>query len=168
MYTSAVYDQIPVLKATGTGRTTLSAFHEALVALDLGHYNLIRLSSVVPPGTSVDGTGKAPVPAGQWGDRLYCVYAEWRATEIGEEAWAGVGWVQRLDGQGGLFVEHEGTSEAYVENQLRMSLADLVKGHEDEFTTGDWVLNGAVCTGEPVCSMVLAAYETAPWNGVAR
>ena len=142
MYTSAVYDQIPVLKATGTGRTTLSAFHEALVALDLGHYNLIRLSSVVPPNTSVDGTGKAPVPAGQW--------------------------VQRLDGQGGLFVEHEGTSEAYVENQIRLSLADLVKGHEDEFTTGDWVLNGAVCTGEPVCSMVLAAYETAPWNGVAR
>jgi arginine decarboxylase len=168
MYRSAVYDQIPVLKATGTGRTTLSAFHEALVSLELSRYNLVRLSSVVPPNTSVDATGKAPVPEGHWGDRLFCVYAEWRAAGLGEEAWAGVGWVQRLDGRGGLFVEHEGSSEAYVQNQITLSLRDLVKGHEDEFTTGDRVLNGAVCTGEPVCSMVLAAYETAPWNGATR
>ena len=60
MHTSAVHDQIPVLTATGTGATTLAAFHDALVQLDLGHYNLVRLSSVVPPATSVDATGKAP------------------------------------------------------------------------------------------------------------
>src|SRR5688572_16746974 len=101
--TSAVYDQIPILCASGSGGTPLSAFHAALVEVDLGHYNLVRLSSVIPPGTSVDGTGKAPVPAGSWGDRMYCVYAEQHATEIGQQAWAGVGWVQRLDGGGGLF-----------------------------------------------------------------
>jgi arginine decarboxylase len=168
MHTSAVRDQIPVLCATGTGGTTLSAFHEALVAVDLGHYNLIRLSSVVPPGTSVDATGKAPAPVGEWGDKLYCVYAEQRATEIGEQAWAGIGWVQRLDGRGGLFVEHEGTSEAFVENAIRTSLRDLVRGQEDRFTTGDWVLNGAMCTGEPVCSLVIAAYETQGWAGADR
>jgi len=162
---SAVYDQIPVLRATGTGGTTLSAFHEALVAVDLGHYNLVRLSSVIPPDTSVDATGKAPVPVGEWGDRMYCVYAEQRTTEVGEEAWAGVGWVQRLDGGGGLFVEHEGTSEAFVTNAIRTSLGDLVAGREDEYSAPDWVLNGAVCTGAPVCSLVIAAYEAAPWVG---
>ena len=165
MHTSAVRDQIPVLCATGTGGTTLSAFHEALVAVDLGHYNLIRLSSVVPPGTSVDATGKAPAPVGEWGDKLYCVYAEQRATEIGEQAWAGIGWVQRLDGQGGLFVEHEGTSEAFVSNAIRTSLQDIVAGQEELFSAPDWVLNGAVCTGKPVCSLVVAAYETATWAG---
>ncbi len=165
MSASAVYDQIPVLRATGTGGTTLSAFHEALVAVDLGHYNLVRLSSVIPPDTSVDATGKAPVPVGEWGDRMYCVYAEQRTTEVGEEAWAGVGWVQRLDGGGGLFVEHEGTSEAFVTNAIRTSLGDLVAGREDEYSAPDWVLNGAVCTGAPVCSLVIAAYEAAPWVG---
>ncbi len=165
MSASAVYDQIPVLRATGTGGTTLSAFHEALVAVDLGHYNLVRLSSVIPPDTSVDATGKAPVPVGEWGDRMYCVYAEQRTTEVGEEAWAGVGWVQRLDGRGGLFVEHEGTSEAFVTNAIRTSLGDLVAGREDEYSAPDWVLNGAVCTGAPVCSLVIAAYEAAPWVG---
>src|SRR3954451_17832091 len=164
MYTSAVYGQIRGLKATGTGGTTLSAFHEALVALDLGHYNLIRLASVVPPNTSVDATGTAPVPAGHCGHRLYCVYAEWRAPEIGEQAWAGVGWVQRLDGRGGLFVEHEGTSEQYDSQAIRPSLRDLVRGREDEYAAPDWVRNGATCTGEPVCSLVIAPYEAAAWT----
>jgi arginine decarboxylase len=165
MHTSAVYDQIPVVRATGRGGTVLSAFHEALVAVDLGYYNLVRLSSVIPPRTKVDVTGKAPAPAGQWGDRLYCVYADQRATAPGEQAWAGIGWVQRHDGGGGLFVEHEGSSEDFVTHAISTSLRDLVAGREDEFAPPEWVVNGAVCTGEPVCSLVIAAYETAPWAG---
>ena len=93
------------------------------------------------------------------------MYAEQRATGAGEQAWAGVGWVQRLDGGGGLFVEHEGASETAVAGAIRASLRDVVAGHEDEFTAPDWVLGGAVCTGEPVCSLVIAPYETAPWAG---
>jgi arginine decarboxylase len=165
MRTSAVQDQIPVVRASATGGTTLSAFHNALVAVDLGHYNLIRLSSVIPPGTEVDATGKAPVPVGAWGDRMYCVYAAQSASAPGEEAWAGIGWVQRVDGGGGLFVEHEGPSEAYVTNAIRTSLRDLVAGREDDFTGPDWVVNGATCADQPVCSLVIAAYESAPWAG---
>jgi arginine decarboxylase len=165
MSTSAVHDQIPVLKATGRGGTTLSAFHDALVAVDLGFYNLVRLSSVVPPGTSVDATGKATVPSGAWGDKMYCVYAEQRAETLGEQAWAGIGWVQRLDGGGGLFVEHEGGTELYVTNAIKTSLRDLVAGMEDAFSAPDWVLNGAVCEGEPVCSLVIAPYECSTWVG---
>lgn len=164
-YTSAVNDQIPVLSASGSGETALAAFHAALVAVDLGHYNLVRLSSVIPPGTSVDATGKATVPAGAWGDRMYCVYAEQRATEVGEQAWAGIGWVQRLDGRGGLFVEHEGTSEQLVVRAIQSSLRDMVRDREDEFAAPDWVTNGVVCTGQPVCSVVIAPYESASWMG---
>ena len=168
MFTSAVYDQIPILRATGTGGTTLSAFHHALENVGLAHYNLVRLSSVIPPETSIDATGKAPTPTGQWGDKLYCVYAQQHATTLGEEAWAGIGWAQRLDGKGGLFVEHEGTSEAFVTTAIRTSLHDLLTGRETEFSAPDWVLGSAVCTGEPVCSLVLAPYETAPWTGQRR
>ena len=168
MHTSAVYDQIPVVKATGSGSTTLSAFHDALVQADIAVYNLVRLSSVIPPGTVVDPSGKAPVPQGAWGDRLYVVYAEQYATEPGEQAWAGIGWVQRLDGQGGLFVEHEGTSEGYVTNAIRNSLRDLVRGHEEAFTDPDFVVHGAVCESDPVCAMVIAPYETASWAGAPR
>jgi len=165
MSTSAVYNAIPIVRATGVGGTTLSAFHEALVAVDLGHYNLVRLSSVIPPRTGVNTDGTVSVPVGQWGDRMYCVYAVQTATEVGEQAWAGIGWVQRLDGQGGLFVEHEGTSEAFVRNAILTSLKDLVAGRESEYSAPEFVLHGAVCTDAPVCSLVIAPYEAASWAG---
>ncbi|GAA2674139.1 MULTISPECIES: pyruvoyl-dependent arginine decarboxylase [Actinoplanes] len=165
MTDSVVYDQIPVVRAIGRGTTSLSAFHDALVAMECGFYNLVRLSSVIPPGTTVDASGKAPVPVGAWGDRLFCVYAEQHASQPGEEAWAGIGWVQRRDGQGGLFVEHEGTSEAFVTESIRASLRDLVKGHEEEFEGPDYVVHGVVSDGTPVCAMVLAPYETISWKG---
>lgn len=162
---SVVNDQIPVMAAASSGGTPLAAFHAALATVGLDHYNLIRLSSVVPPGTSVDRTGKAPAPSGGWGDKLYCVYAERRATVAGEQAWAGVGWVLRLDGQGGLFVEHGGYSEEAVARAVRASLDDMVAHSRYEFATPQWVLHGAICAGPPVCSLVIAPYETAPWAG---
>lgn len=157
-------DQIPVMTSVGYGGTALSAFHSALAAINLDGYNLIRLSSVVPPHTGVDRTGSAPAPSGVWGDRLYCVYAELRATVAGEQAWAGLGWVQRLDGRGGLFVEHTGRTEQDVARALRTSLLDLVTGRRDEFTSPDWMISGAACTDRPVCALVIAPYQTEPWG----
>ncbi|GGK12706.1 pyruvoyl-dependent arginine decarboxylase [Pilimelia terevasa] len=165
MSSSAVYATIPVVAATGAGGTTLSAFHDALVQVNLGHYNLIRLSSVVPPQTRVDASGAAAVPVGQWGDKMYCVYAAQWATEPGEEAWAGIGWVQRRDGKGGLFVEHEGTSERFVRKAILTSLADLVRGREDEFAEPELTMRGAVCDDGPLCVLVIAPYEAAAWAG---
>ncbi len=163
MLRPAVTGQIPVLSSVGSGGTALAAFHNALVAVDLAQYNLIRLSSVIPPGIAVDATGAAPRPNGLWGDRLYCVYAHRSATTPGERAWAGIGWVQRLDGGGGLFVEHDGPTEEAVTCSISTSLRDLVAEREDQFTLPERVLVGAVCETEPVCALVIAAYRTSPW-----
>ncbi|SDP22032.1 arginine decarboxylase [Klenkia soli] len=155
---------IPVVTGTGTGSTELSAFDAALRDAGVANFNLVRLSSVVPPHTVVDTTGATPIPDGAWGDRLYCVYAEQRASVPGEQAWAGVGWVQRVDGAGGLFVEHEGDSEEIVTKLIDLSLADLVAGRPEEFGPVQQVRTGVTCTEEPVCAMVVAAYETAGWG----
>lgn len=160
---TTINGEMPILKATGTGRTALSAFHNALVKLSLGHYNLLRLSSVVPPGTLLDSTGNAPAPSGAWGDRLYCVYADQRTTTPGEEAWAGIGWVQRSSSGGGFLVEHEGGSEDFVTDSILTSLQDMVQDSAEEFSAPHFVVNGALCTGEPVCSLVIAPFEIAPW-----
>ena len=163
MSRSAVNSELPILKATGTGGTALAAFHNALVGVNLAHYNLIRLSSVIPPGTVIDPTGTAPAPTGSWGDRLYCVYAERRTTTPGEEAWAGIGWVQRFGG-GGLMVEHEGGSEAFVTDSILTTLYDMVQGCEADFAPPHFVVNGAHCTSKPVCSLVIAPFEMASWH----
>jgi arginine decarboxylase len=167
MSRSTINSELPILKATGTGGTALAAFHNALVGVNLGHYNLIRLSSVIPPGTMIDPTGTAPAPAGDWGDRLYCVYAEQRTTTPGEEAWAGIGWVQRLSGGGGLMVEHEGGSEAFVTDSILTTLYDMVQGCEAEYAAPHFVVNGAHCTSKPVCSLVIAPFELSSWHAGA-
>lgn len=163
MVSSNVNDHIPVMTAVGRGGTTLAAFHAALASVNLDGYNLIRLSSVVPPHITVDRFGQPTLPTGRWGDKLYCVYADRRSAVPGKEAWAGLGWVQRLDGQGGLFVEHAGDDREEVAIALRTSLRDLVRTQRYEYGQPDWLLSGTVCTGEPVCSLVIAPYETEPW-----
>lgn len=161
MPTTAAPVRLPVLRATCTGGTTLAAFHHALTTLDLGHYNLIRLSSVVPPGVVVDPL--APAPVGNWGDRLYCVYAEQRTSTLGEEAWAGVGWVQRVDGGGGLLVEHEGGSQGFVTEAITTSLLDMVAREPYAFTAPELVITGGRCHGEPLCALVIVPYQVVPW-----
>jgi arginine decarboxylase len=162
--TSAVRGRIPVLRAAATGATTLSAFHGALVAVNLGQYNLVRLSSVVPPRTRVDPSGTADVPAGEWGDRLYCVYADHYATIPGEWAWAGVGWLERRDGRGGFLVEHSGSSEAAVVAAIEASLRDFRAGSPEDFGGAEWLLSGIECTGDPVCALVITPYAVVPWS----
>jgi arginine decarboxylase len=96
---------------------------------------------------------------------MYCVYAERREACPGEQAWAGLGWIQRCDGAGGLFVEHDGRDKGAVEHDIQASLADMVAGAEDLYSPPQWILQGAVCTDKPVCALVIAPYESVLWTG---
>ncbi|MGI3786255.1 MAG: pyruvoyl-dependent arginine decarboxylase [Janthinobacterium lividum] len=170
--------RLPVLAANGTARTALAAFHRALVAVGLGHYNLVRLSSVIPPHTEVGvgRLGQGPALPARWrgprpedlvdgyhGDRVYCVYAEHGTDVAGEEVWAGVGWTQRVDGQGGYFVEHHGSDADAVGAEIQASLADMVEDEVAEFAPAEWVLEGVVCEGTPVCALVVVPYAVVGW-----
>src|SRR4051812_11887109 len=96
----------------GTAATTLGAFDAALYDAGIANYNLLRLSSVIPPNTDLtindNGIPHEVMPGG-WGDRLYVVMAKMRIDTPNAEAWAGIGWVQDPVTKKGLFVEHEGT-----------------------------------------------------------
>lgn len=160
--------RLPVLSAVATGATTLSAFHRALNTIRVGHYNLVRLSSVVPAGVVVEPAEGLQDMEGAWGDRLYCVYAEQRTSTPGEEVWAAVGWVQRPDGRGYL-VEHEGGSEGYVRDALHKSLDDMVDECGGDYGDAGAVVVGGHCEGRPICALVLVPFGTVPWNrGSAR
>ena len=155
--------RLPVVAATASGTTSLSAFHRALMAAGAGHFNLVRLSSVIPPGVETVRADAGAV-VGEWGDRLYCVYADQRASTPGEEAWAGVGWVSRVDEGGGFFVEHEGSSEQEVEDLLRSSLEDMVSEEPHAFSAPQWVTAGIRCESDPVAALVIVPYVTALWG----
>lgn len=155
--------RIAVASAFATGPTELSAFDAALVDAGVHNFNLIALSSVIPPGSKVVELGGAARPRGDWGDRLYVVMAQWRQSCPGESAWAGVGWVQAESGKG-LFVEHEGSSRAQVEADIRASLGALVEHRGERFGPVRMRLAGGVCEESPVCALVVAVFPSSPWS----
>lgn len=154
-----------VVSAVGYGRTELAAFDQALIRVGAANFNLVRVRSVIPPGSSVVESKRSPRLAGSiWGDRLYVVCAEQCASGPGEGAWAGVGWVQERDSGRGLFVEHHGSDEWQVRNDITASLEDLQHNRGVEFAPTRMRVIGAECTTEPVCALVLCALRTEPWS----
>jgi arginine decarboxylase len=157
---------IPILTARGSGPTALSAFDAALLAAGVANYNLVRLSSVIPPGTTIVDGGDAPgvLVDGEWGDRLYCVFARQDAATLGEEAWAGIAWVQDPESGAGLFVEHEGHSEGAVRADLSASISALCRNRGLPMLTPHERIIGTACEGEPVTALVIAPYLAAGWG----
>jgi arginine decarboxylase len=156
-------------KAIGRGSTELAAFDAALVGAGVANFNLIRLSSVIPPGGEIVEVDRCPLARdGAWGDRLYAVYAEQRTSVAGEQVWAGVGWSQDPVTGCGLFVEHEGAREQEVRQRIKDSLNDLhlVRGI-DRGPIHTCVV-GAMCTGAPTCALVVCGYGTEPWPVTAK
>jgi arginine decarboxylase len=163
--------EIRISAGRGIGLTRLSAFDAALRDAGVADFNLIRLSSVIPPRSVVREVPGGEQVRGGVGDVLYCVYADSYASTPGEEAWAGVAWAQRQEftpsHQGpdqvdlagsGIFVEHSGISKALVERDLRASVADLTRNRLGDFPHRGQLLSSARCVDHPVCAIVIAGY----------
>jgi arginine decarboxylase len=154
---------ISVRTATGAGRTLLSAFDDALLSAGVGNLNLITLSSVIPPGSTIRVAANDPVAAGH-GDRLYCVLSVGYADHPGELVSAGLGWAIDATTGGGLFVEHSGGSEESVSEQIQLSLEDMSRNRHGGFADVRQAVVSAHCYDKPVCALVVAAYQTVPWR----
>lgn len=157
--------KIELVTGIGSGPTKLAAFDSALNHAGVANYNLIRLSSVIPPATEIKISNKqlTKLP-GQWGDRLYVVMAEMRVDTPNTEAWAGIGWVQDKETGKGLFVEHEGNSQKTVEEDIRQSLQALMATRNVDFGQIHMKVVGRMCKHEPVCALVIAVYESSSWS----
>ncbi len=160
---------IKVASGIGSGPTKLSAFDSALNHAGVANYNLIRLSSVIPPETEIEPqeTALKDLP-GEWGDKLYVVMAEQRESTPNREAWAGIGWVQDKKTGKGLFVEHEGESEKTVREDIRDSLNALMATRNVDFGPIEMKVVGAMCHRDPICAMVVAVYQVSDWQNVAK
>ena len=162
--------QIFVVPGIGTGPTKMSAFDAALYHAGVPNYNLIRLSSIIPPGTKIIPRDKPiaekALPGG-WGDRLYVVMAEKRVDTPNVEAWAGIGWVQDEKSGKGLFVEHEGESEQSVRRDITQSLEALMATRNVNFGKIHMTVVGRACTHHPVCALVLAVFQASDWGNKA-
>lgn len=158
---------IQITSGTGTGPTELAAFDAALNAAGVANYNLIHLSSVIPPNAKID-IYKGPVKdlPGQWGDRLYVVMADKRVNTPNSEAWAGIGWAYDKTTGKGMFAEHTGSSKTTVRLNIQQSLEAFVELRQDELGRAetDMVVTGLMCKDEPVCALAVAVYQASAWQ----
>ncbi|HSW36748.1 MAG TPA: pyruvoyl-dependent arginine decarboxylase [Candidatus Saccharimonadales bacterium] len=154
---------VQVSEGIGSGPTELSAFDQALVKAGVANYNLIYLSSVLPPGSKVVARTSDTKLDGGWGDRLYVVMAQRRTSQRNQEAWAGIGWIQDDIGEG-LLVEHDGNSEPEVRADIEHSLEALAKNHGIKFRDPQMHIIGTKCVDLPVCALVVAVFESDPWH----
>lgn len=81
---------IYISSGKGQGKTLLSAFDAALFDAGVSNYNLLVLSSIIPPG-SVIKQQKYKTPDNEYGHRLYVVMSENRSRESGRYIGAAIG-----------------------------------------------------------------------------
>jgi arginine decarboxylase len=155
--------RIVVSRGTGEGPTPLAAFDKALLGAGVENYNLIRLSSVIPPGSAIERARFTTEPD-EYGRRLYVVMAEQRATEPGDGAYAGLGWVQEPGDGRGLFVECEGASHEDVHDEIVATLDSMTESRRRDYGPVESEIAGIECTGRPVAAVVIAVYKSEPWG----
>lgn len=168
--------RIAVLSAVGVGQTPLSAFDAALWCCGIHSYNLLPLSSVIPPGSQVVVCDRYQAPETEYGHKLYVVKAEMRSDAPGAVIAAGLGWWQHHDGRG-VFVEHEAAGESVsraemekaLTAQIAASLRDLacVRGVA---LAPDQARIHVVSTrveSLPACALVVAVYQAEAWRGAS-
>jgi arginine decarboxylase len=157
--------EINISSGIGSGPTKLAAFDTALIDAGIANYNLIKLSSIIPPKSKIKIHNKGFIEkSGKWGDRLYIVMAELRVDTPNVEAWAGIGWVQDKKTGKGLFVEHEGLSELSVRKDIEQSLKALMASRNVNFGPIKMNVVGKACIHEPVCALVVAVFQSDDWR----
>lgn len=155
--------KIIITSGTAEGPTSVAAFDAALRRAGVENYNLIPLSSIIPPNTVIERATFA-TPEDEYGHRLYVVMARADAETTGAEAWAGVGWAQEpIDGRG-LFVELHGTSRQAVADAIQATLESMMASRERQYQPIQSQISGITCRGKPVCAVVVAVYQSAAWS----
>ena len=159
--------RIDIRTGVGRGPTELAAFDAALRDAHIANFNLVVLSSVIPPGSEISVVQEPSCerPPGEWGDRLYVVMAQKRTSTQGEPVSAGIGWVQDEVSGRGLFVEHEDREEWKVRQDVQLSLDSMVEARPGRFGPMKTMVRSALCTdGTPTCALVVAVYQSEGWN----
>lgn len=158
----APFGSIVIARGTGHGPTALAAFDSALLDAGVANYNLICLSSVIPPGSRIERR-RWHTPPQDWGRRLYCVVSQAREQRRGHAVHAGIGWVQDAERGQGLFVELHDHDEVRLDRDLRATLGSMQRQRGLTPATVHTEIASARCEAEPVCALVIAVYAAAPW-----
>jgi len=153
--------KIRVTSGIGTGTTNLSAFDAALFDAGIENFNLILLSSIIPPSCSltIEKYKQAPMEMGQ---KLYTVMSRHFGNKENGSVYAGLGWAYTNDG--GIFVEHQGRSYNQVRDEIILSMTAMIEHRpflKSQPLNHKIIGCDRVCS--PTCALVAAIYTSEEW-----
>ena len=153
---------IHLSEGRGEGPTELAAFDAALVDAGVANYNLLCLSSVIPPRARIVRS-RHVAPPQDYGRRLYVVMSQMRQSMPGREAHAGIGWVQQGESGPGLFVELHDEDHVRLRHDLQATLNAMRELRDLDYGPVHTAIVSARCMAQPVCALVVAVYRAEPW-----
>ena len=113
---------IRVVWGAATGPTAMASYDAALAGANVHDYNLVRVSSVIPAGASLEVPGAA-TDLGPAGQRLTVVQSrDTVAPAADRPAVAGIGWARSGDEGPGIFYEAAGGTESAVREEIDAGL----------------------------------------------
>lgn len=162
---------IIITTSVGNGETLLSCFDNALKNANVHNYNLIRLSSIIPPKSNVMIQSSYTHKLSEFGNKLYVVMAEMKSNMAGKHIAAGIGWYQLEDSRG-FFVEHEvvGNTKIAVHSEITFlihnSLKDMCSFRGVEFKEKNvkLVISSTKVMDKPTCALAIAVYKSEGWK----
>ena len=120
--------RIDIVWGKSEGKTPLSAFDRALVKAGIHNFNLIPLSSVIPPQSVIHEAGTY-TSSDRVGEILYVVISSLSSHKSNVLISAGLGWV--LTQEGGLLIESKGEfSREECEEEIRVGLTEMMEARE--------------------------------------
>lgn len=154
----------------GQGKTLISAFDAALKDAGVANYNLITLSSIIPPHSRII-VRRYETPLEDYGKRLYVVKAELRSRESGKHIGAALGWYQ-IEDKRGVFVEHEEVGEtkkavqSNLDEEVHSSLRDVCRARG--YSLDEKRMKIKMCITQvkdsPASALVIAVYKSEGWE----
>lgn len=156
---------IVVVSGVGDGVSELGAFDAALADAGLHNYNLVTLSSVIPPGASVVTREAFPADRGlAVGDAVAVVLARGTVGEGGGSVAAGLGWATAAEG--GVFFEADGATAPECRAAVEAELGGA-RARRDWDWRDDGVHTTAHGADRPAAAVVAAVYGSLDVRGPA-
>lgn len=151
---------INITYGVGIGDTDLAAFDAALFDAGIANFNLIKLSSIIPPHANLI-YGKVDLNNIDVGSKLYAVYTYHVATKQGESACAGLGW-KYTKNYGGIFVEYSSNNYTTTHNYIESTLNSMNRYRHIKSENIIKIIESSY-QKQSICSIIAALYKIENW-----
>ena len=145
----------------GAGPTARAAYDTALSCAGVSDYNMICLSSVIPPHSCVYREAYR-TPIANYGKEIYVVQSSMTQSQAGKWAHAALGWLQEKSTGRGLFIELCDDNLERLQRDLHATAQAMQAGGDIAYAPLQTEFASMPCREQTVCALLIAVYTSVP------